>query len=96
MTIYIKPHYELPDSIIQMFMDKLSAYNMAFVLLDKKKNIELYYDEIKFSKVLSQECSSALVNIKFIYGDQVRIRVINPPAELYQKLYDYYGFGKDF
>ena len=94
-VLYFKPHYELPNETIKLVTQHLQKDGFNFVLLDKYRNIEQYYEELSFSRVLSQEFSSALVNIKLVYQDQVVVKVMKKPKGVGEKIYLYYGFGKD-
>lgn len=95
MVVYVKPHFEVQDAAILKLLDQLRRMELKVELLDKKNNIELYYDSLLFSRVLSQECSSALINIKLIFKDQILINVLNIPSG-FEKISEYYGFTNGF
>ena len=94
--VYFKPHYELSDEVIMQLKDNSKSEGINLVLLDKHRNIEQFYDELSFSKVISQEFSSALVNMKLIFQNQVSVRVMKAPSGIGEKLCSFYGFSKDF
>lgn len=93
--VYFKPHYELSDEVIMQLMDGSKSEGISLVLLDKHRNIEQFYDELSFSKVISQEFSSALVNMKLMFQNQVSVKVMRVPSGIGEKLCSFYGFSND-
>ncbi len=76
--VYVKPHYELPEGEVLLFMKRMEVLeNVQVVLLDKTKPIEELFEQISFKYVVSQHFSSALVNMKYIIGEDFRCLVIN-------------------
>lgn len=73
-AIYIKPHYELPDSMINCYIDQAESKKVGkVVLLDKYQPIEELYNTFSFGTIISQVYSSALINAQIIFGDELKI-----------------------
>lgn len=95
-VVYVKPHYELGSEMIDTLVDqiesKVSGVNLS--ILDKDRPIELFYSSISFSKVISQEFSSALVNMHLILDKCPQILIIDKsfiPKDIAEKFGLEYG-----
>lgn len=76
--LYIKPHYALPPEMLRKFEKSLSEISgLSISILDKSIPMEELYDTISFNNVISQRFSSAVINLKFIYGDDVKCKITN-------------------
>lgn len=74
ITIYVKPHYSLPDNMVDYYLEKVrSLRNDKVVLLNKMQPIEELYSSFSFGTIISQVFSSSLINAKIIFGDDIRI-----------------------
>lgn len=75
--IYLKPHYSLDKKNLILISNVLKKeFGVESCILDKYKPIEEYYDKISFDTVISQTYSSALINMKLIFGEEINIFVM--------------------
>lgn len=73
-TVYVKPHYELSEQMVQCYVEHAKSLNVGeIVLLDKFQPIEVLYSTFSFGTIISQAFSSALINANMIFGDGLRI-----------------------
>lgn len=74
ITIYVKPHYSLPNNMVDYYMKKVCSLNIdKVVLLNKMQPIEELYSSFSYGTIISQVFSSSLINAKIIFGDDIRI-----------------------
>ena len=89
-TLFIKPHYALNGMMLNNFVDRFKSLAIKdIVVLDKSTPIEQYYEDYSFNRIVCQRFTSAIVNAKFILGDNVQCYVINKktlPIEMLKEL----------
>lgn len=88
--IYIKPHYALSPDKVNLYVEKLREIGDIQVnLLDKHIPIEELFDEISFKHVICQRFTSSIINMSFIFGNNIICRVTEKesvPMEMINEL----------
>lgn len=78
IIIYLKPHYILQEAEVLNLLSHLKCkFSSNVILLDKNKPIECFYGTLSFGTIISQHFSSALINFRCMYGDDVSIELVN-------------------
>ena len=75
-TYFIKPHFETNDNIFKQMLAKYQKAGIEFHVLNKNICIEQILEQQQFKNITSVFPSSALINIKLIYKEQVNLIVI--------------------
>lgn len=76
ITIYVKPHYSLPDNMVDYYIKKIRSLERdKVVLLNKMQPIEELYSSFSFGIIISQVFSSSLINAKIIFGNKIKITI---------------------
>ena len=77
-SIYIKPHYSLDGKSLHKFVEMLkNTAKCEIVILENNIPIEQYFEKLQFKHMICQRFTSAIVNIKFIYKDEIECIVVN-------------------
>lgn len=75
--VYLKPHYALKEESINGFIEHINGIEGVHLeILDKTMPIEALFNSISFGTIICQSFTSAIINMSFIYGKDITVKVV--------------------
>ena len=83
--VYLKPHFENREEILKKIISYGSENGVTFHILEKEKIVEHFIVSKNIGTIYTSYFSSALINLRLMYGDALEINLVCKDALAWSK-----------